>query len=199
MQFPSKSLSVALVASVLLVASCASEARNASKNLENPDPEVRIAAIEDILKLALAGEVSGWQQIQDKGCRDPEPRVRVAALQALGQFVEERPDEVVKKTLIGNWTYLVYVDVRILKTLRTDPSPDVRVAAAKFWTKANVLWEEGIKNLKEMLDNEKDEKVLSVAREALALRLERSLKNGDIKANEADQVREKYNLRNLYK
>lgn len=197
MQLSIKSLSVALLSSLLLVISCASDAFDAHKRLKNSDPEVRISAIMDILTLALSGEPSGWQEIQEKGCRDPEPRVRVAALQALSQFVEARPKEVVVDGLFYK-KFMVYVDVRLLKTLGTDSSSDVRVAAAKFWAKSDVLWEDGINNLKETLDNEKDEKVLLVAREALVMRLERSIKKGDIKIDEAVQVREKYNLPDLH-
>src|SRR4051794_16627769 len=76
------------------------EARDAVRRLDpeaNSNPNDRIDAIQVILRLALDGKrLTGWQQIQEKGCRDTDPQVRVAALQALGKFARQRPDEVVK-------------------------------------------------------------------------------------------------------
>jgi hypothetical protein len=184
---------------VLLAAGCETEVHKAHRGLADTDPNVRIKAIETILGLALEGDqYTGWQEIEKKGCRDPEPRVRVAAIEALGKFVEARPKEVVRKPPVGFPTF-IYVDTEHLKSLCADPSAAVRVAAAKFWIKADVLSEHGINALGEMAEREQDGEVLAVSREALAMRLERSLKKETVSAEEAERLRAAHNLRALHR
>jgi hypothetical protein len=127
------------------------EARSRLDPSKYPDPADRIEGLNMIKKMTLEGNrMSGYQNVQEKGCRDPERRVRVAALQTLAERTEKQP-EFIK----GSWG-AVYVDARFLADLgKTDPSPEVRVAVGEYWARADVLWEASVEALKSMLDSER--------------------------------------------
>ena len=158
-----------------------------------PNPTDRIEAIQVILKLALADQkLSGWQQIQKIACKDPDAKVRVAAVRALGEFVVAKPDQVVVKGALGEATY---IDTDSLSAMgKSDPSPEVRVIVADFWSKADVLWKPGIKSLEEMIATEQDPQAVISIRGALAIRVEISLKRGDLGDASAKQLQNRYKL-----
>ncbi len=169
------------------------EARSRLDSNKYPDPADRIEGLDMIKQMTLDGnKMSGYQNVQRMGCRDPEPRVRVAALQTLAEITEKQPD-----FIKGSWG-AVYVDTRFLTDLgKTDPSAEVRMAAADYWARADVLSEDGITALKAMLESEKDEKVIGATKEAFARRLERSLKDGKTDAAKANRLQQQFELREL--
>lgn len=175
---------------VLSPPSGAREARSRLDPAKYPNPADRIEGLNMIKGMTLNGSrMSGYQSVQEKGCRDPEPQVRVAALQVLAESAEGRP-EFIK----GSWG-AVYVDTRFLTELgKTDPSAEVRIAVAEYWARADVLSEDGIEALQSMLDSEEDEKVSTSVKQALARRLERSLKDGTIDAQTANTIRGRYGM-----
>jgi len=169
------------------------EARSRLDSSKYPDPADRIEGLNMIKKMTLEGnKMSGYQNVQEKGCRDPEPKVRVAALQTLAEITEKQPD-----FIKGSWG-AVYVDTRFLSDLgKTDPSAKVRTAAAEYWARADVLSENGIEALKTMLDGEQDANVVSSIRECLSQRLERSYSRSIVTKETANELREQYQLREL--
>jgi hypothetical protein len=170
------------------------EAREAVARLDpenTPNPSDRVAAIQAILKLALADQkLSGWQQIQRRACKDPDAQVRAVAVRALGDFAAAKPDQVVARGALGD---AVFVDTDFLSSMGlSDTSPEVRRAVADFWGKADVLWKAGIKSLEAMSEREKEPQVATSIREALAERVNRSWNRGDLGEAEARRLLERY-------
>jgi hypothetical protein len=161
-----------------------------------PDPADRIKGIDRIKTSALDGSVlSGYQKLQERGCKDPDPKVRVAALDALGAITAERPEMIVRSGLVAE---AVYLDTGFLTELgKTDPAPEVRIAVGRFWEIADVLWKTGVEALGAILDGESDKQVAAAVRESFARRLERSSQRGKIKADRARELTSRYKLRDL--
>lgn len=179
-----------------LVPKGAWQAQSSLDGAQCPDPAERIKAIDTIKNWTVEGnQFSGYQQLQEKGCRDPEPEVRVAALLALAEIAEQQPGLIAKQTLVGE---AIYVDTSFLTTIgRTDRSSQVRGAVGKFWERADVLSEHGINALQMMLREEKEEHVVYILRECLARRIERSYRGKKVDATKAQQLRENNSLRQL--
>jgi hypothetical protein len=189
---------------VVLPANGCRDRSRAHKNIarlnfkKNPNPAERIAAIRDMAQHAHEDfNYSGWQNIQTTSLRDPDPSVRIAALHGLADIADESPDSV-SQPGFGKHNVWGFLDLkRIGEISLKDSSPEVRKAAAEFWRRADIEWKSGTNFLTKMLEKELDTAVAVVARESLAILLERCYFYREIPAEPARALQKQYLLREL--